>query len=320
MSFIKDLEHDEMRDGFLVTSQKKKLWNVELGCYNEFRRVCEKYNIKYFADWGTLLGAARHKGFIPWDDDMDFTMFRPDFQRFEEVARKEIHYPYFLDIWYENEFDEVNARDVINCVHIHIHDERTTALHKDFDKGTGLHQGIMIDISPIDPFPIEQVESPEEYALHARNYGVIWDMFRACMMKKDMIEMMKDPNQRFAIPRDQLEYYLNLPLKQRGEILEKHCLAYYYEGQYARNLILGMVFATHWFRDIVYLPFEQTYVPCPIGYDELLTARYKNWHEFKIDESHLNFYSPDISYKDFFKQRNEELKQVKDTKRTWSFK
>ena len=247
-------------------------------------------------------------------------MFRPDFQRFEEVARKEIHYPYFLDIWYENEFDEVNARDVVDCIFIRIHDERTTALCKSTNKGTQLHQGIMIDITPIDPFPIENTEPAEDYAKHARNYGVLWDMFIACMRKQDILEQLKDPNFRTTIPKDQYQYLLSLPLKQRGEILEKHCLAYYYEGQYARNLILGMVFATHWFRDIVYLPFEQTYVPCPIGYDGLLTERYKNWHEFKIAEPHLNFYSPDISYKDFFKMRDENLKQVNNVfESSWKF-
>ena len=66
--FIENIEHDEMRDGFLVTSNRKKLWNVQIGLINEVARICKKHDIRWFAIGGTLLGAARHKGFIPWDD------------------------------------------------------------------------------------------------------------------------------------------------------------------------------------------------------------------------------------------------------------
>ena len=130
-----------MRSGFLVKSDRKKLWNAELEIYNEFRRICEKYNLRFFAGHGTLLGAVRHGGFIPWDDDMDFAMFRPDYEKFKEVARKEIQYPYFLSIWYENEGIEECAFETALCSFIRIHDERTTAIYPDMRKPS--HQGFV---------------------------------------------------------------------------------------------------------------------------------------------------------------------------------
>ena len=56
----------EVRDGFYIPSEVKQAWAVQLDLLAEIDRICKKYDIPYFADWGTLLGAVRHGGFIPW--------------------------------------------------------------------------------------------------------------------------------------------------------------------------------------------------------------------------------------------------------------
>ena len=71
-------------------------WNILLELALELQRICEKYHLKYFLHAGSLLGAVRHSGFIPWDDDMDFILPRADYDQFLLIAEKEIKPPFYL--------------------------------------------------------------------------------------------------------------------------------------------------------------------------------------------------------------------------------
>lgn len=102
----------------------KKLHNIELMILSDFIKICDENNLKYYAAWGTALGAIRHKGFIPWDDDIDIVMFKEDHDKFLEIIKNNEKYDFFTmentcgyykvfgklslkgtvfhDFWYEN--------------------------------------------------------------------------------------------------------------------------------------------------------------------------------------------------------------------------
>ena len=78
---------EEVLCGFKVSSERKKVWQTELEMVKLFKNICEANNLKYFASGGTLIGAVRHNGFIPWDDDIDLMMPREDYEKFLDIAQ-----------------------------------------------------------------------------------------------------------------------------------------------------------------------------------------------------------------------------------------
>lgn len=124
----------------------RPLWDAILDVYKVFSEICERHGLRYCADCGTALGAIRHGGFIPWDDDMDIQMPRPDYERFIEVARKELPPGFaWLDMFncpeYDNPFGKVIVSDPAKVVAVAE------------ESGLSLGQGIFIDIFPLDGFP-----------------------------------------------------------------------------------------------------------------------------------------------------------------------
>lgn len=99
---------DEVRDGFYIPGMMKRAWAASVEVFEEVARICEEYGIQYFADAGTLLGAVRHQGFIPWDDDFDICMKREDYNQFIRIARDELPERFsLLNIYTEPEYDEM---------------------------------------------------------------------------------------------------------------------------------------------------------------------------------------------------------------------
>lgn len=115
---------------------------AELYILDVFVEICEKYNLRYFLDAGTLLGAARHSGFIPWDDDIDVGMPRVDLKRFLEVAPKEL--PETLFVTPNEEYEDVGSIYKIR--------ERTS-FFCDINTNSQEPCGLYIDIFPYEEVP-----------------------------------------------------------------------------------------------------------------------------------------------------------------------
>lgn len=90
MKFEREFFYDEVRDGFYIPGIMKRAWGAGLTILSEIDRICNQYDIPYYADGGTLLGAVRNGQFIPWDDDIDIMMLRKDYDKFKEVLKEEL--------------------------------------------------------------------------------------------------------------------------------------------------------------------------------------------------------------------------------------
>lgn len=126
----------------------EKLHKVQLEMGLEVKRICEKHNIKYSIIAGTLLGAIRHKGFIPWDDDLDIGMLRKDFDKFIDVCVEELNEEYFLQTW---ETDSGFALPIAKLR------KNKTRFVEENSLESNLHCGIYIDIFPFDNVPSSKI-------------------------------------------------------------------------------------------------------------------------------------------------------------------
>ena len=118
-----------------------ELQEVELNLFKEFLAFCDKHNLKYYIIGGTLLGSIRHKGFIPWDDDIDIGMPRKDYDKFCELASKEFTGDIFLQTWKTDKNYPYNFAK--------LRDSRTTYIEKTY-KFNNMNHGAWIDIFPMD--------------------------------------------------------------------------------------------------------------------------------------------------------------------------
>lgn len=134
----------EVRSDYEVSSTLKRVWAVEIDLLNQLLQVCKRNNIAVQIFAGTLLGAVRHKGMIPWDDDIDVAMSREDFEKLCRIAPQEFASPYFFQT-------ALTDRKRFSA-YARLRNSLTTGAISGMDV-PGFNNGIFIDVFPLDGLP-----------------------------------------------------------------------------------------------------------------------------------------------------------------------
>ncbi len=275
----------EDRDGYYVSKKTKELWAVELDLLAEFVRVCQKYNLRYFADSGTLLGAVRHGGFIPWDDDIDIVMPREDYYRLCKVASEEFMYPYFFQT---EETDPGSLR-----MHAQLRNSETTGILS-WDEGRRLrfNQGIFIDILPLDNVP-DAAEERHELGIKLENIKqrmLLWAdatinyggryAYRIMKGYRHDVKVILFHNTvvKFTPKAETVykQYYRSFEHLRRK--YNKTSTRYFANYGTLPGRTKGFLRKSDYTTDLE-LPFEFMKIKVPAGYANTLTSHYGNWEK-----------------------------------------
>lgn len=273
MEFEASYFNGEEREGFYIKPMMKRAWAAQLEILHQIDMLCKRHNLTYFADWGTLLGAVRHKGFIPWDDDIDISMNRIDYTRFMAYAKKELPEGYHIVNVKENNNKQMIPR-VVNSDCISTQPEFLEKFH-------GCPYMMGIDIFVYDNIPLNKNEEEMQLQLLQIAYTLSqrWNSDEMDMDKK--MEYLHQVEELCHV-----SFNMETSLEQQMFVLTDNICAMYWEDD-AEEVTYFPEFLFHrdvrfpksLFTNIVEVPFENTTIPIPVAYDEILTIEYGDWKE-----------------------------------------
>lgn len=286
--------NEEVRCEYRVSSEMKKVWSVQLDLLNRLDEVCKKYGLVYYADSGTLIGAVRHSGYIPWDDDIDIVMMRKDYDRLLSVAEVEFKYPIFLQTAY-SEKNYIRA-------HAQLRNSETTGCILP-DVNTEYNKGIFIDIFPLDNIP----DSDIELEIFKKKIKLCWKIITAPYVEHKKL-ITKIISSILSIVKKKVPFdvafrkYEKLCKKYNKELTSRISYIAYSMGKEKH------IWKRRWFEQYHRVPFEFMEIPIPNGYDDRLKKEYGDYMVIRhAPTAHGNvFYSADIPYAEYFDKCNGE--------------
>lgn len=284
MNFEPSYFNAEDRDGFHISSMVKRGWAVQLEILHQVDIICKRHNIMYYAECGTLLGAVRHNGFIPWDDDLDIGMRRVDYTRFLHYAKTELPEDFHIITVHSNsDYNQLICR-IVNTLNLTTASEHLQKFH-DFPYVTG------IDIFITDNIPKDKNEETVQIQLlcAANSLALNWNennqpandistdegsVENATMEEK--MELLKQIEELCHIKFDP-----KTSISQQLLALSDRICAMYWEDEPDEVSLLPDLalnpdfrFPVECYKSTIELPFENTTIPVPVGYDYILRKRY----------------------------------------------
>lgn len=294
---------DEIREGFYVPAEIKQCWGAEITVLNEIDRVCKKHGLSYFAAWGTLLGTVRHSNIIPWDDDLDITMRRADYEKFMEVWKDEM--PEGFDvICIRTQPEHIYfLSNVVGKSRICFEKEHLTRFH-----------GFPY-ISGVDIFVLDNMaRNPEEEMRRMRIAEYIIqtaDRMYANTLSKGEIE------EAFS----NIERWCNIHLLRNLRGIEMRRYLYSVAEKWFAAVVekdsdrvtqimpcgidgRGYEFSAEEFENPVYIPFETGTMPVSVHYGKTVSKSYKDYMKVYKELSGHDY--------PFFEKQREDLQKVLD--------
>ena len=267
-----------MEDKLSYLDQLKKVQEIQLEMAIEVKRICDKNNIEYFIIAGTLLGAVRHKGFIPWDDDLDIGMLREDYDQFIKCAQKELSSKYFLQTW--------DTDDGFGLPIAKIRKNGTKFVEKSAAKTSG-HEGIYIDIFPFDNVPTgkvaKKIHAISTYVLKRLilcNVGYeLW--LDGGKFKKVVYKAVNSIAQKTSLDRN--KQLLEKQMKKFNSAKTEYVVAIGGAYGYSRESI-----KREWVENLALIQFENVEFMCPKDYDSYLTYFYGDYMTPPPEEKRFN--------------------------------
>lgn len=285
----KDFLKEEIIYDFKVTQKLKKIQAIALDMLLKFDSVCKKHNLNYFLAFGTLLGAVRHKGFIPWDEDLDVLMPREDYERFIHLS-EDFEHPYFLQT---PETDKGYLGGIAR-----IRNSETCGFHHYWGP-TGYNSGLWIDVFPLDNCKMEDREEMFNKIDYYNSYNSAFMKIAGNKVNEKGRNLLLN----------------NLDLSPKASVAKIRQLAQKYKNQETQYVTVYVSTGISkwdrltWEKSCFAKSIEMDYCgytfPGPIGYDMILRTTYGNYMEFppleERDTRHPMFtLDPDKPYLVFF--------------------
>ena len=257
-----------MSENTLIT----QIQNRSLQIFIEFQKICKRNNLRYFMIGGSCLGAVRHCGFIPWDDDIDIGMPRKDYEKFLKIAHRELPEYLFL----QNHFTDKEY--IFNFSKIR--DSRTSFIEKSVEP-FDINHGLYIDIFPLDGYKSSRKFDLLNKLLNARVYC----RFRKNKFKNLIIIILSlciaQTSERACEKRDTLLKSIDY---DDSEIIANFCGAWGIKEIVPRE----------YFGDGIEVTFEHVKVIIPEKYDLYLKQLYGNYLKLPPEEKRITHHETTV--------------------------